>query len=102
MDEEMSQLQAEYEADQFTLCPLPLDFPPILCHTNCMTYTRDQLIDALSAEYADLCHDDFDPDIDPTPDEYRAMLLSLSDDQLLAETTTDDVFTLDDFMRSYS
>ena len=67
-----------------------------------MTHTRQQLIDALVHEYEFLCHDDFDPDIDPTPDEYRAMLLSLSDDQLLAETTTDDVFTLDDFMRSYS
>ena len=67
-----------------------------------MTYTRDQLIDALSAEYAHLCQDDYDPDIDPTPDDYRAMLLSLSDDESLAETSTDDVFTLDDFMHAYT
>ena len=99
MDEEMSQLQAEYEADQFTLCPLPLDFPPILCHTNCMTYTRDQLITALAAEFEHLSHDD---DADMSPAEYLASLQSMSLDQLIAETTTDDTFTLDDFMHAYA
>ena len=97
----MSQLQAEYEADQFTLCPPSLDFPSILCHTDCMTYTRDQLITALTAEYDHLCHDSIGDD-DMSPDEYRTTLQSMSLDQLIAETTTDDVFTLDDFMNAYS
>ena len=84
----------------FALCPPPLDFRLILCHTNCMTYTRDQLITALSAEYDHLCHDSDDADM--SPDEYRASLQSMSLDQLIAETTTDDVFTLDDFMHAYA
>jgi hypothetical protein len=57
-----------------------------------MTYTRSQLIDALSHEYEFLCHDDFDPDIDPTPDEYRAMLQLCLMLSLLDETSTDDVY----------
>ena len=101
IDREMSQQQAEYEANQFTLCPLPLDFPSILCHTNSMTYTRSQLIDALDAEYQHLCHDDFDPDVDCSPAEYRAMLLTLDDSELLSETCTDDLYTLDAFMHTY-
>ena len=102
IDREMSRLQAEYEADQFTLCPLPLDFPSILCHTNSMTYTRDQLITALAAEYSFLCHDDFDPDVDMTDAEHLAYLNSLTVEQLIDETTTDDEYTLDDFMRCYA
>lgn len=66
-----------------------------------MTYTRDQLITALSAEYDYLCHDSID-DTDMSPDEYRASLQSMSLDQLIAETTTDDTFTLDDFMHAYA
>ena len=102
IDREMSQLQAEYEADQFTLCPPSLDFPSILCHTNSMTYTRDQLITALAAEYSFLCHDDFDPDVDMTDTEHLAYLNSLTVEQLIDETTTDDEYTLDDFMRCYA
>ena len=99
-DQEMSTQQAEYEAGQFTLCPLPLDFRSNPCHTNCMTYTRDQLISALTAEYDYLCHDSTDDD-NMSPDEYRAALESMSLDQLIQETTTDDVFTLDEFMHNY-
>jgi hypothetical protein len=51
-----------------------------------MTYTRSQLITALHHEYEFLCHDDFDPDVDPTPDEYLAMLASLSDAELIDES----------------
>jgi hypothetical protein len=57
-----------------------------------MTYTRSQLITALHHEYEFLCHDDFDPDVDPTPDEYLAMLNSLSDAELIDETSTDDIY----------
>ena len=63
---------------------------------------RSHLISALYHEYQFLCHDDFDPDVDPTPDEYLAMLNLLSDAELLDETSTDDIyFTLDAFMRNY-
>jgi len=62
---------------------------------------RSQLIDALTAEYAYLCHDDFDPDTDPTPDEYRAMLATFTDDDLLAESSTDDVYTLDEYLTTW-
>ena len=63
-----------------------------------MTHTRQQLIDALVHEYEFLCHDDFDPDVDPTPDEYRAMLASFTDADLRDESSTDDTYTLDDYI----
>ena len=66
-----------------------------------MTHTRDQLITALYHEYEFLCHDDFDPDVDATPAEYLDMLNSLSDAELLDETSTDDIYHLDDFLRTW-
>ena len=66
-----------------------------------MTHTRQQLIDALVHEYEFLCHDDFDPDVDPTPDEYLAMLQRLSDDELIDESSTDDTYTLDDYITNW-
>jgi len=66
-----------------------------------MTHTRDQLITALHHEYEFLCHDDFDPEVDPTPAEYLDMLNSLSDAELLDETSTDDIYHLDDFLRTW-
>ena len=66
-----------------------------------MTYTRSQLITALTAEYAYLCHDDFDPDVDMSPAEHLSYLQSLSLNDLIADTDTDDEFTLDDFMTRY-
>lgn len=70
--------------------------------TTSITYTRDQIIDALCLEYDYLCHDDFDPDVDMSPDDYRVMLNSLSHDQLVSETTTDDIYTLDEFIANHS
>ena len=67
--------------------------------TTNTTYTRAQLIDALCVEYDYLCHDDFDPDVDMSPADYRDVL---SYDQLVAETTTDDIFTLDEFIYNHS
>ena len=64
-------------------------------------YTRQQLIDALAAEYEYLCHDDFDPDVDMSPDEHLEYLNSLSIEQLIDDTGTDVEFTLDDFMSRY-
>ena len=66
------------------------------------TYTRAQLIDALCHEYDYLCHDDFDPDNDMSPSEYREYLDSLSYDQLIADTDTDDGYTLDEFIYNHS
>ena len=66
------------------------------------TYTRVQLIDALSHEYDYLCHDDFDPDNDMSSSEYRDYLDSLSYDQLIADTDTDDGYTLDEFIANHS
>jgi len=43
-----------------------------------MNYTKEQLIDALVAEYDYLCHDDFDPDDDLTIEEYREMLKEMT------------------------
>ena len=66
-----------------------------------MNYTREQLIDALVAEWEYLCHDDYDSD-DPTPEEYRLKIECFSDDDLLEETSTDDEFlTLKDFMERF-
>ena len=67
-----------------------------------MTYTNQQLIDALVKEYEWLCHDDFDPEEDATPEEYLDSIKDLSYDELVEETQTDDIFTLDEFMRTYS
>ena len=62
---------------------------------------RFHLISALYHEYQFLCHDDFDPDVDPTPDEYLAMLQRLSDDELIDESSTDDTYTLDDYITNW-
>jgi hypothetical protein len=67
-----------------------------------ITYTRAQLIDALCHEYDYLCHDDYDPDVDMSPTDYRASLDSLSYDQLIADTDTDDGYTLDEFIANHS
>ena len=63
-----------------------------------MTHNRSHLISALYHEYQFLCHDDFDPAVDPTPDEYLATLQRMSDDELITESSTDDTYTLDDYI----
>ena len=63
-----------------------------------MTYTRDQLISALQHEYEYLIHDDFDPDTDMSASQHLEYLNCLSVSELIAETCTDDVYTLDEFM----
>jgi hypothetical protein len=67
-----------------------------------MTVSKEQLIDALYNEYVFLCHDDFDPDEDATPEEYLEMLKEMSYDELVEETQTDDIFTIDEFMRAWA
>ena len=65
-----------------------------------MKYTTAQLIDALVNEWVYLCHDDPEPD-DLTPEEYRNDLEHYTYDELIEETSTDEGFTLDDFMDAY-
>jgi len=66
-----------------------------------MTYTKDQLIEALYNEYMFLCHDDFDPDEDATPEEYLEMLKEMSYDELVEEANVDDDFNLDEYMKAW-
>ena len=66
-----------------------------------MTPTREQLIEALYQEYEYLCHDDFDPDEDPTPEEHLEMIKTLSFDELVSETGTDEEYTLEDYLATY-
>ena len=67
-----------------------------------MTPTREQLIKALCNEYAYLCHDDFDPNDDLTPEEYLEMISRLSYEELIEETGTDEQFTLKEYLETHS
>tara|TARA_A100001201_G_scaffold45002_1_gene45995 strand:+ start:192 stop:395 length:204 start_codon:yes stop_codon:yes gene_type:complete len=66
-----------------------------------MTYSREELINALCAEWEYLCHDDFDPETDLTPDEYREHLEKMEYRELVEETSTDQYFTLEEYMDRY-
>jgi len=66
-----------------------------------MSPTREQLIEALYQEYLFLCHDDFDPDEDSTPEEYLEMINGLSYEELVSETGTDEHFTLEEYLSTY-
>ena len=63
-----------------------------------MTYTRDQLISALQHEYEYLIHDDFDPETDMSAEQHLEWLRTLAVEELAELTTTDDIYTLDEFM----
>ena len=65
-----------------------------------MTYTTQQIIDALVNEWIYLCHDDPEPD-DQTPEEYRKDLEEYTYNELIEETSTDEHFTLDEYMSTY-
>jgi len=65
-----------------------------------MTYTTSQLRAALIREYQHLCHDDFNAD-DMNDAQYAAFLAPLSYDELVFETSTDEHFTLDEYMSTY-
>ena len=67
-----------------------------------MKYTKQQLIEALCAEYDFLCHDDFNPDVDLTLDEYMDSLQNYTYEQLVEETCTDEEYHLDEYMRAWS
>ena len=87
------------------------DLVRVLCDAVCRNFpsnwcilimpSKEQLIDALYQEYVFLCHDDFDPDEDPTPEEYLEMLKEMSYDELIVETSTDDIYHLGEFMKTW-
>ena len=65
-----------------------------------MKYTKAQLIDALVAEWEYLCHDDYDPE-DQTPEEYREDLIEMTLEELVEETSTDEYYTLEEYMENW-
>ena len=66
-----------------------------------MNYTKEQLVNALVAEWEYLCHDDPDPD-DLSPEEYRKMAEELTIEELIEETDTDDEgLTINEYMEIY-
>ena len=66
-----------------------------------MILTKEQLIEALYNEYVFLCHDDYDPDVDVSPEAYLEGLKELTYDELVEETETDDTFTLMEYMEAW-
>ena len=66
-----------------------------------MIFTKEQLIDALYNEYVFLCHDDFDPDLDVSPEDYLEMLKQMEYDELLEETNTDEEYHREEFMEAW-
>jgi hypothetical protein len=44
---------------------------------------------------------DFDPENDPTPEEFRESMEKLTVEQLIEETSTDEHFTLEEYMDRY-
>ena len=66
-----------------------------------MNYNKEQLIDALVAEWDYLCHDDFDPENDPTTEEYREDLIEMTIEELVEETSTGEGYTLEEFMENW-
>ena len=66
-----------------------------------MKYSRSDLINALCSEWDYLCHDDFDPENDPTTEEYREEIQDYTYEQLVEETGTDEGYTLKQFMENW-
>lgn len=65
-----------------------------------MKYSKAELIDALVAEWEYLCHDDYDPE-DQTPEEYREDLIEMNIEELIEETSTDEHYTLQEYMDNW-
>lgn len=66
-----------------------------------MTPDKFKLINALAAEYKHLCHDDFDSDVDATPEEYLEMLRKMSYDELIEKASLGEEYTLEDYLGSW-
>ena len=68
-----------------------------------MKYSREQLIDALYAEHVQYCEEYDLEEGDLPPDEMLAYYKTLTLEELVEETSTDDKYlTLDDYMEYYS
>jgi hypothetical protein len=67
-----------------------------------MNPTKEKLIEALVNEYEFLCHDDFDPDNDPTPEEYLVILQRMSVDELIEETSTGEDYSLKEYLEHWA
>ena len=63
--------------------------------------SKEQLIEALYKEYVFLCHDDYDPDVDISPEVYLTMLKDMTYDELVEETCTDEIYHLSEFMEAW-
>ena len=74
--------------------------------TEITTYTREQLIDALVAEYEWYIHDNYDEAFDNNPEKFREHLQPMPHSELIEETCTtsgdDEGYTLEDFMTSWT
>ena len=66
-----------------------------------MTISSQQIIDALIAEHAHYLAD-CPSDDDMSLDDYTAFVNTLSYDELVAETSTDDSYPLADYVYAYS
>ena len=66
-----------------------------------MTISREQIIDALIGEHANYLADCPD-DVDMSLVDYTEFVNTLSYDELVAETSTDDSYPLADFIYAYS
>ena len=53
--------------------------------------STEQLIEALYNEYVFLCHDDYDPDVDVSPEDYLEGLKEMTYDELVEEASVDDL-----------
>ena len=65
-------------------------------------YSHQQLVDALQSEYIQLMHDVEPTDDDFTFDEHLDYLNAMSHAELILETSTNEEFTLSEFMYAYS
>lgn len=63
-----------------------------------MKFKKQQIVNALVAEYEYLCHDDFDPAVDVPVEEYRLMVEAMTYDELIEETSSDN---LEEYMQIY-
>ena len=63
---------------------------------------REQLIEALYNEYVFLCHDDYDPESDTPPEVYLEELRQMTDDELIEESSTDEHFTLEEYLNTWA
>jgi len=66
-----------------------------------MNPSKEQLVEALYNEYMYLIHDDYDPEEDMSAEEYLKLMQSLSVEELIEETGTDEEFTLEEFLEAY-